>query len=143
MDLSTITVSDFKALFVRDFTYGTTTDTIKDSDITRAFSEAGAVLNQALYSSDAIIQMMYLYLTAHYLCLDLRASAANIEGSGSFPVNSRSVGSVSESYTIPQKYIDDPLLFMYAQTQYGMKFLSITLPAIVGNIMSVYGGTSA
>ena len=143
MDLTSITVADFKSLFVRDFTYGTITDTVNDSDITRAFAEASLCLNQSLYSSDAAIKMMYLYLTAHYLVLDLRAASASLESSGSFPVNSRTVGSASESYTIPQQYLDSPVLSVYTQTAYGMKFLSITLPLLVGNIGTVYGGTSA
>lgn len=143
MDLSTITVDDFKAQFVRDFIYGASSDAVMDTDIIRAFAEASIALNQSLYSTDAIIKMMYLYLTAHYLVLDLRASNANIEGGGFFPVNSRSVGSVSESYSIPQIYNENPLFAIYAQTQYGMKFLSLTLPLLVGNVISVYGGTSA
>lgn len=143
MDLTSITIADFKALFVRDFTYGSTPDTVNDADITRAFSEAILVLNQAIYPNDATIKMMYLYLTAHYLVLDLRAASASLESGASFPVNSRTVGSASESYSIPQRYLDSPLLAMYTQTAYGMKFLSITLPNLVGNVVSVWGGTSA
>jgi hypothetical protein len=143
MNLSLITVADFKAQFVRDFVYGTTTDTVMDADISRAFSEAIVGLNQALYTDDTTIKMVYLYLAAHYLVLDIRAANANIEGSGFFPVNSRSAGSVSESYAVPQAYLDSPILSIYSQTQYGMKFLALTLPMLAGNVVSVYGGTSA
>jgi hypothetical protein len=142
MDLSTITTADFKALFVRDFTYGSTTDTIMDSDITRAFGEASVLLNQGLYASDDIIELTYLYLTAHYLCLDLRAASSNVESSGFFPVASRSVGSVSESYAIPEAYAGNPALSIYTQTAYGMKFLSLTLPCLVGNVIAVGGATN-
>lgn len=141
MDLSTITVSDFKALFVRDFTYGTTTDTVMDADITRAFSEAKANFNQGLFDSDDTLKLAYLYLTAHYMVLDIRGSIAGIAGGGEYSVASKSAGSVSESYAIPQAYMDNPLLSYLAKTSYGQKYLSIVLPRLVGNIGAVAGWT--
>lgn len=148
MDLNSITVADFKAQFPRDFPYAPPSivgnnDYVYDADISRAFLEAQVVFNQGLFGSDAQIRMGYLYVTAHYLCLDLRAALAGIQGSGgSFPVSSRSVGSVSESYAIPERYTDDPLLALYTQTNYGMKYLSLVLPNLVGNMVAVFGGTN-
>ena len=120
MDLTTITTSDFKTHFFRDFPYlnewdetepyntddqvyysvnglfykalsdGVTsiptntgdwervTDSINnyilDADITKAFSEAQFNFNQSLFGSDDNIQIGYLYLTAHFLVLDIRRS---------------------------------------------------------------------
>ncbi len=148
MDLNSITVTDFKSFFTRDFPYApagitNNNDYVYDDDISRAFLEAQVSFNQGLFGSDAQIKMAYLYVTAHYLCLDLRAALAGIQGSGgSFPVSSRSVGSVSESYAVPERYTDDPLLAMYTQTNYGMKYLSLTLPNLVGNFGAVFGGTN-
>lgn len=189
MDLNTITVADFKALFNRDFAYlpvwqpspvfyntgeevyytnrlfytalqdgvtsippatpldwKKTTDDIdnfvQDSDITKAFAEAQAVFNQALLGDDATIKLAYLYLTAHYLVNDLKTAAQGVSSSGSNPVTARTVGSVSESYAIPQRYLDDPILVFYTKSGYGLKYLSIVMPAMVGNMQAVWGGTN-
>lgn len=188
MDLTTITVSDFKSQFSRGFPYlpeydntklynkgdrvyydttelfydctvdGTQgvlpTDTnnwtqvsdsvknyILDDDITKAFVEARLNLNQALFSSDEFIELGFLYLTAHYLVNDIKAGG--LESSGAFPVQSRSVGSVSESYAVPERYKSDPILSFYTQSSYGLKYLNMILPALTGNVGSVAGATKA
>jgi len=114
---------------------------IQDRDIEKAFAEAQVNLNQSLYASDSIIEMAYLYLTAHYLVNDIRAGLAGIASAANFPVQSKSVGSVSTSYAIPKSYQDDPVLSFYTQSAYGLKFLNLTLPAIVGNVQAVAGAT--
>lgn len=188
MDLNTITVSDFKALFKRDFPYlpvydnaalyntggvvyypttqlfykctqnGTTgivpTDTdnwelttgsvddyVSDDDIERAFQEAKILFNQGLWGDDDQIKLGYLYLTAHYLVNDLRATAAGLAGTGYFPVSSRSVGNVSESYFIPDAYKDNPAFAFLSQSAYGMKYLSLVGPRLIGNVVAVFGRT--
>ncbi len=190
MDLSTITVADFKAFFYRDFPYlptydpsalynagervyysvsrlfydclvnGTTgitpgTDAtvwlevadnidnyIQDADISRAFLEAKVNLNQGLFTSDDNIRMGYLYLTAHYLCNDIRTASGGVGSSALFPLMARSVGNVSENYGIPQVYLDNPVYSFYTQSGYGMKYLSLVLPQLVGNIGWVQGWTN-
>lgn len=188
MDLSTVTIADFKALFYRDFPYlpnydnaalyntgdvvyypttklfykakvnGVTgilpTDNtkweetpqsidnyIQDQDITRAFSEAQISLNQTLFSSDPNIKLGYLYMTSHYLVNDIRASMAGIAGSAAFIMTSRSVGSVSESYGIPSSFMDNPLYSFFSTSAYGLKYLSMVLTRMVGNVVAVCGTT--
>lgn len=115
---------------------------VSDADIERAFAEAKVVFNQTLFTTDANIKMGFLYVTAHYLCLDIQAALAGINGGGGIGVLSgRSVGSVSETYSIPQRYLDDPLLAMYAKTNYGMKFLSLVMAKLRGNFGVVAGAT--
>lgn len=154
MDLSTITVADFKAKFYRDFEYATVPsgveqaipnpDFVQDQDITNAFQDAQYALNQALFGTDANITLAYLYLTAHFLCQAISSAEGGINGgsAGAFPVASRSVGSVSESYQIPDAYKDSPVLAGYAQTSYGIRYLQMILPKLVGNMTAVYGGTN-
>lgn len=113
---------------------------VQDSDITRAFAEAQIVFNQGLFGTDAQITIGYLYMTAHYLCNDLKAAASGVNGQASFPVSSRAVGSVSEAYAIPRAYTENPILAMYTQTPYGMKFLALALPGMTGNMVAVWGG---
>ena len=189
MDLSTVTVADFKSLFRRDFPYlpdydntktyntgtvvyyGTTdlfyqclqdvtvghlpTDTaywskydasvddyIQDDDIEKAFDEAEFCINQELFSTDAKITLVYLYATAHYLVNDIRAAMQGVESSGSFNVSARSVGRVSETYSIPQRYLDSPALSFFTTSAYGMKYLSLVVPNLIGNMGIVGGGTN-
>lgn len=152
MDLNTITIAQFKGRFNRDFVYATVPDSIKsaipdpdyveDQDIQNAFNDAQSVFNQGLFPNDTVLTLGYLYLSAHMLCCNINAANAGINNPASMPVNARSVGSVSESYTIPTEYTENPILAAYTQTSYGLKYLAIVLPAMVGNIMAVNGGTN-
>lgn len=189
MDLSTITVADFKAQFPRGFPYlpvwsdaalynkdavvyydvtelfykalsngvpvgtlptdddywilypDTITNYVLDSDIEAAFVEAQQDLNQALFSSNTYITLGYLYLTAHFLINDLTTANAGLMTTGSYPVNSRSVGNVSESYTIPDYYLKNPKFLFYNKTGYGQKYLSMIMPYLTGNVIAVAGTT--
>ena len=116
---------------------------VQDDDIENAFAEAQAVFNTGLYDDDQKTQIAYLFLSAHFLASDLKESAAGAYAPASFTVASKSAGSLSESYDIPQSYKDSPILSQYTSTAYGMKFLSLTLPALVGNVGGVYGGAHA
>lgn len=151
MDLSSITIADFKTRFYRDFTYASVPNAatptipdqnfVQDADITNAFTDAKAMLNQGLFGDDDTIRAAYLYLSAHCLCLIIRQSQEGIDSPGILPVQSRGVGSVNESYQIPDAYRDSPILAQYTQTSYGLKYLNMAQPAMVGNMAGVFGGT--
>lgn len=146
LDLSTITVADFKGFFSRDFSYTAAFDPdnpdyITDADIEKAFSEAKIILNQGLFSSDDTIRIGYYYLSAHFLVNDIRTATQGLASTGEFPVNNRSVGSVSEAYAIPDYYANNPILSFYTKTGYGMKYLALVLPNLVGNVGAVCGAT--
>lgn len=114
---------------------------VLDADINKAFDEAKITFNQSLFTTEENIKIGFLYLTAHYLVNDLRAALKGISAIAVFPLQSRSVGSVSESYGIPAKYLSDPVLSFYTQSAYGLKYLNMILPRLVGNVVSVAGGT--
>lgn len=151
MDLSTITVADFKARFYRDFQYQTVRDQainnvfdpdfVQDRDIEIAFEESKPLFNQGLFGDDSAIRSAYLYLTAHTLCCNINAANAGINNPSSMPVTGRSVGSVSESYLIPDAYKENPILAAYTQTSYGLKYLAAALPGMTGNVVTVLGWT--
>ncbi len=115
---------------------------VQTQDIMNAFAEAKVTFNQALFRSDDEITLAYLYCTAHYLVNDLKTAAQGVNSTGNFPVSSRSVGSVSESYQIPDRFKDNANLAFFTTSGYGQKYLSMVLPKLVGNIMAVYGGTN-
>lgn len=132
----------FKTYFDRDFPYGSTIDTVRDSDIEKAFAEADFNFNETLFSSQSQFTIGFLYLSAHYLVTDLRNASQGIAGQYSWMVTSKSVGSVSESSTIPQRILDNPEFAMLSKTTYGAKYLSLVLPLLAGNIFTVEGATS-
>ena len=148
-----IKIDDFKDLFVRDFDYsiasGQTTsiydcqkEYVMDSDITRAFSEAKMNFNPSIWPSDEALLIAYLYLTAHYMVGDLQAAEQGIGSSGNFPVSSRGVGPISESYAIPEWMMRDPNIAYFATTRYGQKYLSLVKPLLIGNAVVYEGATT-
>lgn len=115
---------------------------IQDADIMRAFKEANVNFNTALFGDNDTIKMVFLYLAAHYLVIDLN-NAINPLGMGFMGfTQSKSVGSVSESYAVPQWMLNNQMLSAYAQTGYGRKYLSLIQPYLVGNIIFVPGRTT-
>lgn len=117
-------------------------DYVADEDITRAFGEGSVNFNQSLWADDNSIKLGYLYLAAHYMVQDLRAGAGGVAATPSFLLTSKSVGNVSESYGIPQRYLDNPQFSYLATTPYGLKYLSLIIPRLVGNVVAFSGGTT-
>lgn len=115
---------------------------IQDTDIMRAFKEANINFNAGLFGDDDTTKMVFLYLAAHYLVIDLN-NAMNPLGMGFMGfTQSKSVGSVSESYAVPQWMLNNAILSQYATTGYGRKYLSLIQPYLVGNIIFVPGRTT-
>ena len=112
---------------------------VSDNDITRAFLEASVNFNEGLFESDNVAMMMFYYLTAHYICIDAN-NVNNGIGIGYVGVSqSKHVGSVSESFAIPKWVTDNPILSSYASTGYGLKYLSLLYPYLVGNVICIQG----
>lgn len=112
---------------------------ISDEDISRAFLEAKINFNPAFFPDCSTMSMVFCYLAAHYLVIDLN-NASNPLALGFMGfTQSKSVGSVSESYGIPQWMLNNPKLGLYAQTGYGRKYLSLIQPYLTGNIIFTPG----
>lgn len=112
---------------------------ISDTDISRAFVEAKVNFNPRLFPNCEAIRMGFLYLSAHYLVIDLNNALNPLALGANGFTQSKSVGSVSESYGLPQWMLNSPIYGLYAQTGYGRKYLSLILPALVGNIIYTPG----
>lgn len=111
---------------------------ISDNDISRAFAEAKVNFNPQMFSCESK-SMVFCYLAAHYLVIDLN-NAQNPLALGFMGfTQSKSVGSVSESYGIPQWMLNNSKLSLYAQTGYGRKYLSLIQPYLTGNIIFTPG----
>lgn len=112
----------------------------QDIDIENAFLEASINFNESLFNVDDKKKLMFLYLTAHYLTIDFRnALGSNEVGI----VTSKSVGSVSEGYSIPQWLTNSPTLSMYATTGYGIKYATLIKPYLTGAIFLIRGRTTS
>ena len=112
---------------------------ISDDDITRAFAEAKINFNPDLFETDADAEMIFYYLAAHYLVIDNNNALNGLAYGYQGLTSSKHVGSVSESYSIPTWMMNDPIYSLYANTGYGLKYLSLIAPYLVGNIIFVQG----
>jgi len=111
----------------------------RDNDILEAINEAKVNFNEGLFPDEATAKLVFLYLVAHYLTVDFQ-NALGISQMGI--VTSKSVGSVSESYTVPQWLLNNPALSAYATTGYGIKYATLIRPYLVGNVFIVQGRTT-
>jgi hypothetical protein len=83
--------------------------------------------------------MVFCYLAAHYLVIDLN-NAQNPLALGFMGfTQSKSVGSVSESFLIPSWVQTNKMLSQYMSTGYGQKYLSLIQPYLTGNIIFTPG----
>ena len=136
------TVAQFQAQFIRDFPYGTDINTcVTPQDILNAINQADLNINANLWPNQTAYTMGFNLLAAHFLVLTLRASSQGLNGQANFAQNSKSVGPVSESFTIPQRIIDNPLFMSYSKTNYGMQYLNMLWPYLSGQMFSVCGAT--
>ena len=103
----------------------------QDSDIKNAMAEARVNFNEGMFPDEDTAKLVFLYLTAYYLTVDFKNA---IGQSSTGVVQSKTVGSVSESYAIPQWVTNSPILSAYAQNGYGLKYLTLIRPYIIGNI---------
>ena len=135
-------VADFQTQFTRDFPYGTDPgDDVLDSDITYAFCMVNMNINQALFSDQGSYSLGYNLLAAHYLVLNLRSSSQGMNGQYNFLQASKGAGPVNESFSIPQRILDNPTFSMLTKTNYGAQFLQLILPQLAGQMYNAYGTT--
>lgn len=138
------TVSDFKNYFTRDFPFGVDpAENVLDSDISKAIDQAEVNINGELFATQSAYSIGFNLLAAHFLVTNLRASSQGLSGQYSWLQNSRSVGSVSEGISIPERVMQNPYLAGISKTNYGAEYLMMIYPKLTGQIFSVKGGTRA
>jgi len=135
------TVSEFKAQFVRDFPYGTASDKVMDADILAALTQADFSVNPEIFDTEANFKYGYNLLAAHNLVMNLRASSQGVSGTYSWLEASKSVGSVSQSFSIPEFISKNPMYAMLSKTAYGAKYLEIVIPRAIGQCFAIEGAT--
>lgn len=146
----TVTLTSFKAKFFRDFPYlpvghadPNDLNYVLDEDIQKALDEANVTINESIYPSSDAYTEAYLYLAAHYLVEDIKMGNEGLNSAGEGVLTSKSVGSMSESYSIPEKFLKHPFLAQFTKTKYGLKYLQITSLYAVGNVGTAEGATTS
>lgn len=143
MSYTNPTVAQFKIQFARDFPFGTNpTTSVLDSDVSSAFVFTNPNINYSLFPDQATYSLAYNLLAAHYMVINLRASSQGISGQYNFLQAGKGAGGVSESFSIPQRILDNPVLAMYCKTNYGAMYVQLILPYLSGQMVVVYGGTN-
>lgn len=142
MPFSNPSVADFKARFTRDFPYDTDPKKgVLDSDIATAFVDTNVTISQRLFGDQASYTAGYLQLSAHYLVSNIQASTQGLNGTYEWLVTSKSVGSVSQSFGIPDRVLNNPAFSAIAKTNYGAKYLSMIWPSLIGPGFAIRGMT--
>jgi len=140
------TVAEFKAQFDRDFIYGSGKETIRDQDISKALTEATSVFNADLWDTSEL-KPAFLYASAHFLVLNIQMAGGlnpsptgkGIDNRGGGITQSKSVAQVSIQYGIPQTVLESPILNQFLRSDYGLRYLQMITPRLVGNV-AVVGG---
>lgn len=136
----------FQAQFFRDFPFAPATDPtnldfVTGQDLTNASNEAQIGFNSGLFGINA--DLLFFYLWAHYLALNLQNAAKGIAGQAQFAQESAGVGSVSVGNQISERFKDDPLFSSLLATSYGRKYLEMAYPYTVGQMQVILGQTTS
>lgn len=139
--------SDFKARFVRDFPYAPATDPnnqdyVMDADIDSALAQAGASFNTCIGAPDTTKTEMFLLLSAFFLVENIKVGQNGLSSQAQFLASSKSVGGVSVSYQIPENIANDQNMARFAANGYGLQYVSMAMPFLVGGIGIVAGATT-
>lgn len=114
---------------------------VTDSDIAGAIQDAAFNVNQALFDTQANWARAFLYLAAHNLVQRVLTFGEGIRSRGTWLENSKAVGDVSASFTIPASILESPFLALISKTGYGLRYLEIVSPLLVGNMQTNFRRT--
>ena len=136
----------FQAQFFRDFPYAPATDPnnldyVTGPDLTNASNEAVIAFNAGIFGNNA--DLLFFYLWAHYLSLNLQNAAKGIAAQAQFAQESIGVGSVSMSNQIADEFKNNPLFSALLSTAYGRKYLEMAYPYTVGAAQVAWGQTTS
>ena len=116
---------------------------INDTDIEKAIAEQEVMIPIARFETPEVLTLAQLFLTAHCLCDDIKTTNAGLASQISFPVASKSAGSISTGFSVPKNFLNKEAYTFYLNSQWGLKYLSLLLPRIKGNMSIAYGWTGA
>lgn len=138
--------AQFKAYFVRDFQYAPDDDAanmefVMDADITRAIATAQMMFNSSLFG-DSALTAFYL-LAAHFLCEQVETSQDGLRSQGRLTAAGTTVGSVSQTFAIPDRISKSASLSFLLTTNYGKQYALLLAPRMIGNVQVIQGSATA
>ncbi len=116
-------------------------DFVTDSDISGAILDAQFNSSQSLFDSQTGFSRAFLYLAAHNLVERLLAAGEGLKSQYNWLTASKAVGSVQESFIVPDRISRDPMLSAYSKTRYGLLYLQIISPLLIGGFFSSHRQT--
>lgn len=114
---------------------------VTDDDISGAIFDASFNVSQALFDSQAAWSRAYLFLAAHELVEKLLMAGEGLASQYNWLTQSKTVGSVNESFLIPDKIMKDPMLAAMSKTRYGAAYVAIISPLLVAGMFSTHRRT--
>ena len=152
------TILQFKAQFgPRDFLYSSGIDGIMDSDISKGLNLAASAFNPALFSTAPIgvppnvtseALQAYLYAAAHFVVSSVQSvgglgkKGRGVRSQGEGVTSGKNAGGLGLNMTWPAAITDSPMLFQFTRTPYGLQYLQMLAPLLVGNVSAVWGEVS-
>jgi hypothetical protein len=114
---------------------------VTDNDISGAIFDAQFNINQALFPTQQSFSRAFLYLAAHQLVEKLLAAQEGMGSQYSWLTTSKGIDSVNESFQIPERIAQDPMLSHFSKTRYGAMYLQIITPQLIGNVFVAFRET--
>lgn len=145
-----LTLAAFKAAYGRrDFKFGVGADTVMDADVTQAMTDAMAVYNPALFSTQEA-PVLFGYLTAHFIRINIQAvgglqavpEGLGIENQGEQVLASAGGAGVTAGYVEPPDRVKRNSFFLQLwATTYGQKYVNLAISRTTGAVSVVEGPT--
>lgn len=117
----------------------TQTDKVQNRDITAAIETAAFNINQGLARTQSQYTKIYNLLAAHYLVTNIFNSSLGLGGAtaGDWVRQAMNVADLGQTLGIPDRVMKSPLLSLLSKSTYGLQYLSIVAPQLVGNARAV------
>lgn len=115
---------------------------VTDTDINGALADADINMNESNFPTQISFTRGYLFLSAHCLCQTILASVEGLASQNSWLTNSKSVHDVSQDFYIPERIKEDAFLASLSTTTYGLKYLQMIMPYLVGHVAALYRVTN-
>lgn len=107
---------------------------VTDGDINGAIQDADFNINECLFGSQASFTRAFLWLAAHLLVENIQANVEGLASQYSWLTAMKNVEGVSQSFKVPSWVMEDPFLASLSTTRFGLNYLRIVLPYMVGHI---------
>lgn len=114
---------------------------VTDDDVTGALQDAYFNVNPGLFGDQTSWSRAFCYLAAHNLVQRLLVAGQGIRSRGTWLENAKGVGDLSSSFSIPPQILESPFLALVSKTGYGLRYLEIITPLLIGNMQTNFRRT--